>query len=112
MRCLGVTPRISSVAWGCHWTIAMLRLSLSFQIVHDGVVASVTTRYATRFCGPTTWQLSTVELNCVNWNVTLSCCIERGGVVVTGSEGSAPNTEGAVPQFCAPGCLFDHPPWV
>ena len=46
MRCRGVTPRISSVAFGCHCTIAMLRPSVSFQTVQLGVVASVTTRYA------------------------------------------------------------------
>ena len=57
-----MTPRTSNVALGCHCTMAMFRLSLSFQIVQDGVVASVTMRYATRDCGPSTVQLRTVEL--------------------------------------------------
>lgn len=80
--------------------MAMLRFSLSFHIVHDGVVASVTIRYATRFWGPTIWQFRTVELNWVNWKVTLSGCIDGGGADDTGSEGSAPKTDGAVPQLC------------
>ena len=80
--------------------MATLRLSLSFRMVQEGAVGSVTMRYATRFCGPNTEQLRTVVLNDVKENVTLSGCMERGADVETGREGSAPKTEGAVPQFC------------
>lgn len=86
----------------------MTRPSLSFQSVHEGVVASVTTQYATRDCGETTEQLSTVDLKCVNWKVTLSGCIDLGAEADTARDGRAPYTEGAVAYspFAA------QPPWV
>lgn len=89
--------------------MATLRLSLSFQMVHEGAVASVTMRYATRFCGPSTEQFKMVELNDVKAKVTLSGCIDLGIEVEMGRDGRAPKIEGGESESSPQGCELPLP---